>query len=105
MVYHLGMSVFQLADVNGPLRQLLRKDSEWTWDAAHQMAFTQIKEIRLSLSQVLALYNPERETIIAADTLSNIKELGLSLSKLLIMDPQLSIFCMERTDWQQLSSN
>ena len=69
MVNQLGKFVPGLADISAPLRQLLRKDSAWYWDDAQQTAFQQVKE-QLASPEVLAHYNPNRETGIAADASS-----------------------------------
>ena len=53
MVNQLGKFVPSLADINAPLRQLLRKDSAWYWDEAQHTAFQQVKE-RLALPEILA---------------------------------------------------
>ncbi len=66
MVNHVGKFVPRLADLNEPLRQLLHKDAIWTWEAAHQVAFLNIKEVLMS-SEVLARYDPIKETVVAAD--------------------------------------
>ncbi len=66
MVNHVGKFVPRLADLNEPLRQLLHKDAIWTWEAAHRVAFLNIKEVLMS-SEVLARYDPIKETVVAAD--------------------------------------
>ena len=68
MVNQLGKFIPGLADLNEPLRQLLRKDSAWYWGASQQRAFQQLKDTLVS-SEVLAHYDPNRPTtcIIAAD--------------------------------------
>ena len=62
MVNQLGKFVPGLADISAPLRQLLRKDSAWYWDEAQQTAFQQVKE-QFASPEVLAHYNPNRETV------------------------------------------
>ena len=69
MVNQLGKFVPGLDDINAPLRQLLRKDSAWYWDEAQQTAFQQVKE-KLASPEILAHYNPNRQTVIAADASS-----------------------------------
>ena len=44
MVNQLGKFVSGLADINAPIRQLLRKDSAWYWDEAQETAFQRVKE-------------------------------------------------------------
>ena len=69
MVYQLGKFVLGLADITAPLRHLLRKDSTWYRDEAQQTAFQQVKE-KLASPEILAHYNPNRHTVIAADASS-----------------------------------
>ena len=69
MANHLCKFVPVLADLNEPLRQLLRKYSYWVWEEPQQHAFQQIKEALLS-SEVLAHYDPNQPTIISADASS-----------------------------------
>ena len=58
-----------LAEVTNPLRDLLNKGSEWLWGEHQQRAFEEVKKI-LTTSPVLALFDPNRETVISTDTLS-----------------------------------
>ena len=76
MVNQLGKFVPGLADINAPLWQLLRKDSAWYWDEAQQTAFQRVKE-KLASPEILAHYNPNRQTVIAANASS--KGLGAVL--------------------------
>ena len=56
------------------LPQLLHKDSAWYWDEAQQTAFQRIKKKsesgKLTSPEILAHYNPNGRTVIAADTSS-----------------------------------
>ena len=81
MVNQLGKFVPGLADINAPLRQLLRKDSAWYWGEAQQTALQQVKE-KLASPEVLAHYDPNRATVIAADASST----GLGAVLLQIQD-------------------
>jgi len=69
MVNQLGKFVPGLADISAPLRQLLRKDIAWHWDEAQQRAFQRVKE-KLASPEILAHYNPNCQTVIAADASS-----------------------------------
>ena len=69
LVNQLGKLVCGLADINAPLKKLLRKDSAWYWDEAQQRAFQQVKE-KLASPEILAYYNPNHQTVIAADASS-----------------------------------
>ncbi|XP_030828454.1 uncharacterized protein K02A2.6-like [Strongylocentrotus purpuratus] len=66
MVNQVGKFLPGLAEINEPLRQLLKKDNVWCWGEAQQRSFTQIKEMMVSTA-VLAHYDPELPTVIAAD--------------------------------------
>ena len=70
MVNQLSKFLPELAIINEPLRQLLRKDREWIWDSAQKDAFNAIKEALVS-TPVLAHYDPKRQTIVAADACQN----------------------------------
>lgn len=58
-----------LADQTRPLRDLLKKDIQWTWGDAQESAFIQLKK-KLSSPPVLAHYNPDRPTKVSADASS-----------------------------------
>ena len=47
----------------------MTKRNHWTWGEPQQKAFEKIKQ-QLSSSPVLAIYNPEEQTIVAADASS-----------------------------------
>ena len=52
-----------------PLRDLLKKESAWLWGPAQQEAFQQLKADMAS-EQVLARYDPEKETMVSSDASS-----------------------------------
>ena len=70
MVNQLGKFVPGLAEINKPLRQLLRKDTIWYWGEAQQSSFQRVKDLLLS-SAVLAHYEPSRPTFVATDASSS----------------------------------
>jgi hypothetical protein len=58
-----------LADHTKPLRDLLSSRNEWNWGPEQQRAFESLKR-SLSSSEVLALYDASRETVLSADASS-----------------------------------
>nr|XP_054749950.1 uncharacterized protein K02A2.6-like [Lytechinus pictus] len=66
MVNQVGKFLPALASISEPLRQLLKKDNIWCWTEVQQRSFKQIKEMLIS-TEVLAHYDPELPTVIAAD--------------------------------------
>ena len=69
MTNHLSKFTPNLSETTKSLRDLLSKKNHWTWGEPQQASFEKIKQ-QLSSSPVLAIYNPEKETIVAADALS-----------------------------------
>ena len=69
MVNQLSKFSPRLAEMSEPLRSLLSSKNTWGWLAAQQKAFEDLKAELQSL-RVLALYHPDRETIVAADASS-----------------------------------
>lgn len=58
-----------LAEITKPIRELLVKNNQWAWGIQQQQAFEQVKNA-LTSAPVLALYDPNKETKIAADASS-----------------------------------
>ena len=58
-----------LAEKTRPLRDMLKKGNDWIWGKPQDNAFDELKT-ELSSNRILALYNPERETIVSADASS-----------------------------------
>ena len=69
LVNHLMKFCPNLAEKTKPLRDLLKKERAWVWDTAQQEAFQQLKADMAS-NQVLALYDPEKETMVSSDASS-----------------------------------
>ena len=69
MTNHLSKFTPNLAETTKSLRDLLAKKNCWTWGEPQQTAFEKIKQ-QLSSSPVLAIYDPKKETTVAADALS-----------------------------------
>ena len=69
MVNHVGKFAPNLAETTKPLRELLKKESDWTWDSQQAKAFTTLKS-QLSTAPVLAHYHPGKPTKVSADSSS-----------------------------------
>ena len=54
------------SEITKPIRELLVKNNKWPWGIQQQQAFKQVKNA-LTSAPVLALYDPNKETEIAAD--------------------------------------
>ena len=59
----------RLVEKTKPFRDLLKKESAWIWGTAQQEAFQQPKADMAS-EQVLALYDPQKETMVSSDASS-----------------------------------
>ncbi|RVE55527.1 hypothetical protein OJAV_G00235410 [Oryzias javanicus] len=69
MANHLGKFLPHLAEKTRPLRDLLKKSNMWSWGSQQQKAFESIRA-DLSTPPGLALYNPNAETLVSADSSS-----------------------------------
>ena len=69
MVNQLSKFSPNLAEETKPLRELLIKGNAWIWSEPQQTAFDRIKKM-LTNTPVLALFNPNLETILSADASS-----------------------------------
>ncbi|XP_025999271.1 uncharacterized protein K02A2.6-like [Astatotilapia calliptera] len=69
MVNHLGKFLPHLAEKTRPLRDLLKKSNLWSWGPQQQQAFDGIKK-ELTTPPGLALYDPNAETCVSADSSS-----------------------------------
>ena len=66
MVNHVGKFTPNLAEVTQPLRELLKKDNDWTWGQTQQTAFETVKRL-LSSAPTLQHYGPSKPTKVSAD--------------------------------------
>ena len=65
----MGKSLPNLALARKPLRDLLSKDTAWIWDSAQKNVFQTMKR-HLVLTLVLAIYDPQLQVKVIADTSS-----------------------------------
>ena len=70
MVNQMGKFIPDLATINKPLRDLLKKESQWVWDKPQAEAFTRIKKA-LASPTVLAHYDVNKYSTVAADASAN----------------------------------
>ena len=54
------------AQITKPLRDLTRKNAEWSWSTAQEDAFSELKS-KLMSSQVMSYYNPDAATEVVVD--------------------------------------
>ena len=66
MVNHVGKVAPNLAETTKPLRDLLRKENDWTWNTHQEVAFQNLKQ-QLSSAPILAHYSPAEPTKVSAD--------------------------------------
>jgi hypothetical protein len=69
MVNYLAKFIPEPSTVAHPLYELLRGDTEWTWDAAHCEAFRNLKNA-LATAPVLTCHDANKPTIVSADSSS-----------------------------------
>ncbi|XP_015747739.1 PREDICTED: uncharacterized protein K02A2.6-like [Acropora digitifera] len=66
MVNQLAKFIPELASINEPLRQLLRKGNQFLWDQPQEKAFREIKQ-KLTSPDVLAYYDFSKRSVVPAD--------------------------------------
>lgn len=69
MANQVGRFIPYLSEKLKPLRDLLKKASEWTWDTAQKIAFNAVKK-DIQEATALTLYDPQQEIIVSADASS-----------------------------------
>ena len=67
MVNQLAKFIPELASINEPLRQLLRKGNQFLWGQPQERAFQEIKQ-KLTSPDVLAHDDPSKRSVAAVDT-------------------------------------
>ena len=70
MVNQLSKFSPNLAEITQLLRELLVKENAWLWGEQQHRSFDQVKEV-LTASPILALFDPNLETVLSADTSSH----------------------------------
>ena len=70
LVTYLAKFCPRLAEVTKPLRDLVKKDVEFSWERHQEEAFKQVK-ILVSNAPVLALFDPNKETTVNVDASSH----------------------------------
>ncbi|KAL8616804.1 hypothetical protein ACOMHN_017841 [Nucella lapillus] len=69
MVNQLMKFVPDLVEKSKPLRDLLQKNAAWSWGPDQKHAFEALK-VDLASPETLALYSPDRATVVSADSSS-----------------------------------
>uniref|UniRef100_A0A3P9BYY5 Caspase-8 n=1 Tax=Maylandia zebra TaxID=106582 RepID=A0A3P9BYY5_9CICH len=68
MVNYLARFAPHLSEINAPLRQLLKQDSEFVWDKNHDRAFQRMKElITREPGPVLSFFDPKKALRLQVD--------------------------------------
>ena len=67
MVNYFAKFTSNLAETTAPIRSLLKKDSEFVWDCAQQIAFDKMKLLVTSVG-TLAYYDVKKEVTLEVDT-------------------------------------
>nr|XP_034828815.1 uncharacterized protein K02A2.6-like [Maniola hyperantus] len=64
---YLGGFIKNLAEETEPLRLLLKKSSEWSWNESHEATFTRLKNI-ICQAPVLSHYNVKKSVVLSVDS-------------------------------------
>ena len=67
MVNYIGRFIPNLANLNSPLRTLLKKDVPFMWDENHTCSFNELKKI-LTSEPVLQFFDVNKHTVISVDS-------------------------------------
>ena len=66
MSNYCSMFISDLSTISKPLRDLTKQDAQWKWGAAQEQSFAEIKN-RLSGSEVMAYFDPRKDTTLIVD--------------------------------------
>ncbi len=66
IINFLSKYIPNMSDTTGPLRELLKKDSPWSWNHEHDSAIAKLKETLCS-EPVLKFFNVDKPTVIECD--------------------------------------
>lgn len=69
MITYLSRFIPNLASLTAPIRTLLEKNAEWTWDQQHQQAFEKLKQT-LKRPPVLGYFNRREPVLLSVDASS-----------------------------------
>lgn len=69
MVNYLAKFIPRLSDITQPLRELLKKDTEWHWDERHETSFNDVKR-SLEDDAVLKYYDVNKSVTLSVDSSS-----------------------------------
>lgn len=69
MVNQLSKFSPELANISAPIRELLHKNTSWSWSSPQDKAFQQLKKVMCS-TPTLALFDTNKPTIVSADASS-----------------------------------
>ena len=91
MVNHLGKFTPNLAEKTKPMRELLKRKNEWSWNIEHEEAFQKVKKLMIE-APTLAHYDVTKETRVSSDASKN----GLGAVLLQKHDEWKPVFCTSR---------
>ena len=66
MINYLNRFSPIIAQTSEPVRQLMKKETPFMWQAEHQKAFESLKQV-ITEAPVLAYYDPEKDNLIQSD--------------------------------------
>lgn len=68
MINYLSRYAQNLSEITSPLRDLLQKDVEFSWQKPQSDAFEKVKEMLTSPGKVLGYYDPKKKLIMQSDS-------------------------------------